>query len=290
MATALQSSTIANRSSAHASSSLAASPCAGSATVIGEAAANLKIAERFATGHRSIAAGREIYAEGEPSDDLYIVTEGWAFQHQILEDGRRQILDFALPGTWLGFQPQPGMEMPHTAESLTDTTVAVIPRERLGEIFAREPEFALRFVSAAAGALNYAYESLTDVGRRTAREAVAHLLLRLFCRASALCPCDGAAQVEFPLTQEHIGDALGLTAVHVCRTLRALREEGVVNLCKARLAILDPQQLGEIAGSSRADIVEFPARRAGAEPDRFAAHLAGIVAARGRAQARRLAG
>ena len=226
--------------------------------MIGDADASLAIARRFATGLRNVPAGMEIYAEGELSDDLYVVVEGWAFLHQILEDGRRQILDFALPGSWLGFQPQPDAEMPHTAEALTDVTVAVIPRDRLSDIFARQPEVALRFVSAAVGALNYAYESLTDVGRRTAREAVAHLLLRLHCRVRALHPETAAETIAFPLTQEHIGDALGLTAVHVCRTLRGLREAGVVGLCKATLKISDPDALSEIAGCVRAEIVELP--------------------------------
>jgi CRP-like cAMP-binding protein len=227
----------------------------------GDAAAGLAIAERFATGYRVVSAGKEIYAEGEPSNDLYIVTEGWVFQYQILEDGRRQILDFALPGTLLGFQPQPGEEMGHTAEALTCSRVAVIPRQRLGGLFAREPEFALRFVSAAADALNLAYENITDVGRRTAREAVAHLLLRLFSRIRT--DNGGAADtIAFPLTQEHIADALGLTAVHVCRTLRALRTDGVVKLSNATLAILDIDRLVEIA-ASRTEIIALPGHGGG---------------------------
>ncbi len=220
----------------------------------------LAIAERFATGHRNVLAGQEIYAEGEPCDDLYIVTDGWVFQHQILEDGRRQILDFALPGALLGFQSDSRGEMPHTAEALTAVTVAVIPRDRLGEMFAREPQFAIRVVSAAAGALNTAYESLTDVGRRTAREAVAHLLLRQFTRICARHPQTAGAPIPFPLTQEHIGDALGLTAVHVCRTLRALREENVLRLCGGSLTVIDPEALAEIVGSV-IEIEEFPPPR-----------------------------
>ncbi len=204
--------------------------------------------EEIASQYRTIPAGSDIYSEGETSDDLYMVIEGWVFQHQILEDGRRQILDFALPGSLLGFQPDGGAEMTHAAEALTNATVAVIPRDRLGEFLSRDPEFGLRVISAAAGALNTAYESLTDVGRRTAREAVAHLLLRLFNRVCALAPHVAGTPISFPLTQEHIGDALGLTAVHVCRTLRCLREKGVVELHNGKLSVLDAGSLAEIAG------------------------------------------
>ena len=98
------------------------------------------VIEEIASQYRTIPAGTDIYSEGEASDDLYMVVEGWVFQHQILEDGRRQILDFALPGSLLGFQPDRGAEMTHAAEALTRATVAVIPRDRLGEFLSRDPE------------------------------------------------------------------------------------------------------------------------------------------------------
>jgi CRP-like cAMP-binding protein len=215
------------------------------------------VLEEYSCQYRNFPAGAEIYSEGETSDEFFVVIEGWVFQHQILEDGRRQILDFALPGTLLGFQPERGAEMTHAAEALTAATLAVIPRNRLGEFLARDPEFGLRMISAAAGALNTAYESLTDVGRRTAREAVAHLLLRLFVRICALNPHVAGTPVDFPLTQEHIGDALGLTAVHVCRTLRGLRQDGVVQLNNGRLNVPDIDSLIEIAGCTT-ELGAFP--------------------------------
>lgn len=225
----------------------------------------LAIAARFASGFVSLPAGREVYAEGEQSDHLYIVTEGWLFQHQFLKDGRRQILDFALPGMLLGFQPQPGSQMSHTAETLTDATVAIIRRQRIQEIFAFEPEFAMRVVSAAASALNTAYESLTDVGRRTAREAVAHLLLRLSGRICSHFPRIAGASIPFPLKQEQIGDALGLTSVHVCRTLRCLRQENILELHNGTLTILDYSELIEIAGD-RSEVIVLPKRMRAARP------------------------
>lgn len=232
----------------------------------------LGLAQALASGFRSVTPGAEIYAEGEPCDDISIVTEGWVFQHQILEDGRRQILDFALPGTLLGFQPVAGSEMAHTAEALTHAMVAVIPRERLSELFARDPRFGLRLFAAASGALDAAYEHLTDVGRRTAREAVAHLILRLFGQICAAGPRVAGTAIPFPLTQEHIGDALGLTAVHVCRTLRALRQEEVVQLANGTLKILDARKLAMIAGS-REDSLDVPGPSQRAMPPR--ARMAG---------------
>jgi CRP-like cAMP-binding protein len=89
---------------------------------------------RRATGHRFVPAGAELYCEGGEGGeggDLYVVIEGWMMQYQILSDGRRQILDFALPGTILGLVSASDPMLTHTAESLTGATVAVIPRQRL---------------------------------------------------------------------------------------------------------------------------------------------------------------
>lgn len=211
--------------------------------------------------HRSVAPGREIYAEGESCDSIFVVLDGWAIQHQILEDGRRQILDFALPGALLGLQTAGEDVMSHTAECLTTVTVAAIPRAQLPQLFERNPKFALRFTLLAAETINSAYQTLTDVGRRTAREAVAHILLRLYLRIGAGQDGqagDGAADVvDFPLTLEHIGDALGLTGVHICRTLRSLREDNIVHLSRGKLRIMDFLGLIEAAGCG-ADKLSLP--------------------------------
>lgn len=206
----------------------------------------------LANGRRFVPAGSELYCEGDEGGDLYIVIEGWMMQSQILSDGRRQILDFALPGTILGFVAPSEPALTHTAESLTGATVAVVPRDRLRDLCRSDPEFSIHLMSVAAEQLNLAYESITDIGRRTAREAVAHLLLRLYARIRAQCPRGTETSVMIPLTQEHIGDALGLTAVHVCRTLRKLRDDGILSLSNGMLAVLDLDRLRVVSGAHRA--------------------------------------
>jgi CRP-like cAMP-binding protein len=208
-----------------------------------------RVARALAAERRVVAANHEVYAEGEQADDVYVVLEGWAVLSQILEDGRRQILDFALPGAILGFAGAAEASMRHSAEALTELKVAVLPRGRLGEVFVREPRLAMRFAEAMAGMLESAYESLTDAGRRTAREAVAHLLLRLARRLQASPSRPTGAALHLPLTLEDIGDALGLTAVHVCRTLRGLREDGIVTFHKGQLRIQSTGRLAVAAGA-----------------------------------------
>ena len=170
------------------------------------------------------------------------------FLHHILEDGRRQILDFMLPGDICGELAPRAEEGSHTAEALSDVTVAVLPRAQLATMFARDPAYGVAFLTRMAGSLSSAYVSLIDSGRRTAIEAVAHLVLRLDERVRALGGERARSEIDFPLTQEHIGDALGLTAVHVCRTLRVLRENQIVRIARMRLSIGDRRRLAAIAG------------------------------------------
>jgi CRP-like cAMP-binding protein len=195
-----------------------------------------------------IDAGTDIYYQGEPCDELYTLLDGWVYLYQILEDGRRQILDFALPGAFLGFQGSLGAPMTHSAQCLTDIAVCVFPLNNLLDLFRRHPELALLMALITARVWTLANEHLTNVGRRTARERVAHLLLELFFRVRLCDPSPHGDTIELPLTQEHIGDALGLTSVHVNRTLRRLREDGLLAVSGRTLRVLDPDQLAEVAG------------------------------------------
>lgn len=206
------------------------------------------IARRLASDCRLVAGGAELFAEGERSDNLYVVLDGWLFLHRILEDGRRQILDFALPGGVLGYRAHADTPFSFTVEALTDAKVAVIPLSRLKDLLLRGSGCAVALLDAAHESLLEAFDNLTDLGRRTAREAVAHFLLRMDRRIRRTGVRSDDAVMPFPLTQEHMGDALGLTAVHVCRTLRALRADGLVEAGRGRFKILDREALAAEAG------------------------------------------
>ena len=218
-------------------------PCRAASPVGAPLNANLASRRRF------VPAGTDLYHEGDQGGDLYIVIEGWMMQYQTLMDGRRQILDFALPGSFLGFVSYSDPTLAHTATSMTGTTVAVIPRDQLANLCRSNPDFSIQLISAAAESLNLAFESITDIGRRSAREAVARLLLKLFSRIRAQRPQGTDESVMIPLTQEQIGDACGLTGVHVCRTLRKLRQDGILSMRNGELVVLDLDRLREVSGA-----------------------------------------
>ena len=96
--------------------------------------------------------------------------------------------------------------------------------------------------------LENAYASLTDAGRRSSLEAVAHFLFRMERRVTSVLGVHDDGSVEFPLTQEHIGDAIGLTSVHVCRMMRRLCRDGLIETSRNRLRIVDHERIAEIAG------------------------------------------
>ena len=193
--------------------------------------------------YRSFAAGTELFAQDEPNDDIFTVIDGWVSLGHILEDGRRQILDFLLPGDICGLTPLADGQAPHTAEALTDVTAAVVPRGQLTTRLVVDAGYADEIVGRLSESVSLAHESLVDIGRRTAIEAVANLLFRLDRRIRAASGAAPGTTVDFPPTQEQLGDALGLSAAHVCRTLRILREREILSLRRHRLRIHDPAAL-----------------------------------------------
>jgi CRP/FNR family transcriptional regulator, anaerobic regulatory protein len=195
---------------------------------------------------RTLEAGQSLYFQGDDCEKVYLMLDGWAFRYQTLEDGRRQILDFALPGSAFGL-PGTGV-MTHSLETLTACTFTVFTRTGLCELLQRVPVLALRLVELLAGAEARAFEHLTNVGRRTARERVANLLVELLVRSRQMVRAARRSHMTLPLMQPHIADALGLASETVCRSLSALRKEGIVTLRAHRLDVLDIVRLARQAG------------------------------------------
>ncbi|WP_073139080.1 Crp/Fnr family transcriptional regulator [Muricoccus roseus] len=202
----------------------------------------------YKSADREFKAGQDLFSLGEPCDSIYNLTEGWIILYNILEDGRRQILHFALSGAVLGFHPGGGAMMTYSAQALTDAVVNTIPHKALLPIVKQQPEFGLRLACLIARDCTLAFDRLTSIGRHSARERVAHLLLKLFVRYRAQWPGSQIEEMHLPLTQEHIGDATGLTSVHVNRVLRELRKDGILEFHYRRLRILDPDKLVDVAG------------------------------------------
>jgi len=199
-------------------------------------------------GAKVIPAGSDLYRQGDICTTYFIVLNGWLALCVLFDDGSCQILDFALPGAVLGFQQAPNAPMYHSARCLSVVRAYAFPRRKLDMIIETNPRLAILLCRQITANEARAHDHLTNIGLRDARQRIAHLLLELYVRVRQRLPVELGEIFHLPLSQEQIGHALGLTYVHVCRTLRVLREQKIVRLSKHRLEIIDPEALIAAAG------------------------------------------
>ncbi len=208
-------------------------------------AAELRFVSSFKTGEMTAEAGATILAEGANSAHLYTVLSGWAFRFKTLEDGRRQILNYLVPGDLVGLQGSVMGEMDHSVEALSPLVLCVFQRDRLDELFAGHPGLGFDVTWLAAQEERILDNHLLSLGRRTAVERAAYLLAFLHQRAMMVSP--GKRRVELPLTQQHVADTLGLSIVHTNKTLRKLTNMGLLQWGAGSCKVLDLERLMEIA-------------------------------------------
>ena len=209
-------------------------------------AKELKFVQKFKSGELIAEAGTTILLEGNNSAHLYTILSGWVFKYKLLEDGRRQILNFGMPGDFFGLQTSVFDALDHSVEALTEVVLCVFPREKIWTIYNEHPGLGFDLTWVAAREERVLDENLLTVGRRTAIERVATALLHIFVRLEQLgMTADNKADV--PFTQQHLADALGLSHIHTNRTIRKLSERKLVNWEGRRLEIRDQDALSEIA-------------------------------------------
>jgi CRP/FNR family transcriptional regulator len=209
-------------------------------------AEELKFIEVFRTGTTAVKAGGTILHEQKPNGKLFTLYSGWAFRYKTLSDGRRQILNFLLPGDFIGLQQKFADGAMHGIEAVTDTSLCVFPREGLWELFRGFPNLGYDITWLAAREEGMVDDHLLTAGRRNATERVAMLLMHLFRRLDRVGMAEGG-MIEFPLNQQHIADALGLSLVHTNKTLRRLRQLGLHEIQDGKLRLLNPRALERIA-------------------------------------------
>lgn len=200
---------------------------------------------------RVVRRHREIITEGRNYDALFVLLEGFAARCRILGNGGRQVLNIVLPGDFLGFPGCFFERALYSVIALTDAEISPVPHTRLVALSDTHPRLATKvFWSFACEAAMYA-EHLIDVGRRSALERVAHFLLELHARLQLIGLADDHSY-HMPFTQELIGDALGLSVQHVNRTLRQLRDDGLLGIENQRVVIKNIETVSALAGFEKA--------------------------------------
>jgi CRP-like cAMP-binding protein len=193
-------------------------------------------------GIREIDPRRELAREGDVPRHAHLILEGWGSRHKTLPDGRRQVVGLFIPGDFCDLNIYLLKEMDHAIAAITRMRVAQITREEMDALTEGRPRItqALWWNELVTAAVQR--EWTLNVGQRTAYERIGHLLVELFFRLRAVGLTDGQS-FDFPLTQSDVGEATGLTPVHVNRTMKELRADGLLEMGRRRATLPDLEQL-----------------------------------------------
>ncbi len=173
--------------------------------------------------------------------------EGWACRYKLLPEGTRQITSFLMPGDTCDLYASVSNYMEHSISTLTAARIALVPRGILETLLETRPAITRAFWWARLVDEDTLRAWIVSMGRRDGLQRVAHLMCELHVRARNIGLTDGDS-FELPLTQTVIGDALGLTPIHVNRVLRKLRLSGVMSLSGGALVVADIAKLAAVAG------------------------------------------
>ena len=188
---------------------------------------------------------RSICAEGEPATFCYRVLGGCVRMVKLMDDGRRQVTEFLLPGGLLGLDTFEAYDL--TAEAVIPTVLRRYRRAAVEAMADRDPAVARGLRSFAALRLREAWERMTLLGRKTAMERIASFLLEMTVRI----PCTSHDHMTLPMGRADIADHLGLTTETICRALCCLRQDGTIGTSSgvdgARVTIRDPTTLRALA-------------------------------------------
>jgi CRP/FNR family transcriptional regulator len=190
-------------------------------------------------------ADEQIASRNQISDDVFVLCAGWAFRYVQLSDGRRQILKFLLPGDMLSSTAFFERAFDFSVKALTKVQVSRFARSEISARYAAGPDVQVAVANSVIADAHDATELLTTLGQCSAEERIVHLLLHL-TRRIAERNVIHEQRYPFPLRQQHIADAVGLTPVHVSRVIGLLRDRHLLDLSEGVLTVTNLPELERI--------------------------------------------
>ena len=200
---------------------------------------------------RRFPARRDMVFEGQKDAAAFVTASGWACSYKLLKGGARQIVDFQIPGDFLGLRSVLFRTSDHSIKPVTVVEASEVTVTDLLGAFRRAPRLATAVLWAASRDEAMVVEHLVGLGRRDSTERMAHFLLELYARLRLVGLADRTAGFACPLSQYLLADALGLSVVQVNRVLRQLREEGLCTFQQGRVTLDDYDGLVALAGFDR---------------------------------------
>jgi CRP-like cAMP-binding protein len=216
----------------------------------------LDFIQSIKSNHLAIDAGGWIIHAGQKAE-LFTLFSGWAFRFKTLSDGRRQILNFMLPGDIVGLQASMFSDSLYDVVALTSVELCLFPRAKIWALYERMPELAFDLTWLGAREESQVDDNLMSVGARSAEEKIAALIIGLYRRADLLALVRDK-KLLFPLSQQHVADALGLSLVHTNKTINKLRRMGVFDLSGGMLTLQNVGALERIAQAFETEVAPRP--------------------------------
>ena len=195
----------------------------------------------------SVKRGKQLTQEGQTGHKAFVLQSGWACSYKDLRNGQRQIISFPIAGDCVGLRSVLLRTADHSFATLTDAVVSPVEGEHIVKCVTEFPRLGTALLWAASRDEAMVVEHLVNIGRRSAIERTAHFFMELAERLS-LVGLATEAEFHCPLSQYVLADALGMSAIHVNRMLRQLREQDLLTLHKGNVEIHDLNGLRKLAG------------------------------------------
>lgn len=200
------------------------------------------------TDHIVVAPRSDIIQEDEVGGPIYTLFEGWAIRYHRLPKGARQILDIVLPGDMIGLASAILGTVKHSVQAITPATLCVLSGRGIPELFDQHPGLALNIMQTRVEEEQRGDVRLSLLGRSNAGQRIGYLMLETFDRLRQRGMVDGGSTCPFPLQRRDIADAVGLSRVHVARTLERLRDGKLAEIQDGVLVLFDRARLADLAG------------------------------------------
>lgn len=198
--------------------------------------------------HLFIPAGKLVLTPNQSLPDVYVLCNGWGIRFLQLPNGRRQIVSFLLPGDLFSASTVFEARFHFSVEALTAIQVSAMKRKEVQSRAASNTAVVMAAADFCCAQMEAADKMMAALGHKSADERIAYLFLHLMKRISALNVIR-EERYPFPLRQQHIADAVGLTAVHVSRVLGAFRERGIAELSNGILQVFNLPELQRLGGA-----------------------------------------
>lgn len=211
-------------------------------------AGDLDAVESLSRNSKLVRADQILVHERGRCDHLCVILEGLACRYKILPNGRRQVLGYLIPGDLCDINFLLSDIPDHGVVAVGDSRVADVPIQRISELLRTHPNVARAVALASLRDSVILREWLLNVGQRDALQRLSHFFCEMAVRMGAVGQLRSDGSIELPVNQVTLADTIGLTPVHINRTLQRLRIAALINFRSRRLHILDFGRLTELAG------------------------------------------